>query len=303
MLRSIHPLHFLLTLLAGWINRRQLEVIEYLKEENRLLKERLGGRRLRFTDAERRGLARRAHALGRKALSELDTLVTPDTLMRWYRTLVAQKWTYTHRRGPGRPRTTQVIVQLIIRMAQENRSWGYTRIQGALANLGHDVSRGTIANVLAEHGIDPAPERGKRTSWSTFLKAHWDSIAATDFFTVEVLTLRGLVTYYVLFVLDLSSRKVKIAGITSRPDEVWMMQMVRNLTDAEGAVPQEHAVPDHGSRYEIFRSFPRGTDSGADRAGPTTAAITQFERVCGEIRTLSEDGVYRADGLLQQIIA
>ena len=128
--------------------------------------------------------------MGRKALSELDTLVTPDTLMRWYRALVAQKWTYTYRRRPGRPRKVQVIVQLIIRMAQENRSWGYTRIQGALANLGHEVGRGTIANVLSEHGIHPAPERGKHTSWSTFLKAHWGSIAATDFFTVEVLTLR-----------------------------------------------------------------------------------------------------------------
>lgn len=233
MIRSIQPFQFLVTLLAGWINRRQLEVIEYLKEENRLLKERLGGQRLRFTDAERRRLARRAYALGRKALSELDTLVTPDTLMRWYRTLVAQKWTYTHRRGPGRPRTIQVIVQLIIRMALENRSWGYTRIQGALANLGHDVSRGTIANVLSEHGIEPAPERGQHTSWATFLKAHWESIAATDFFTVEVFTLRGLVTHYVLFVLDLASRTVKIAGITPHPHEMWMVQMARNLTDAE----------------------------------------------------------------------
>jgi putative transposase len=141
MFRSIQPLQFLVTLLAGWINRQQVEVIEYLKEENRLLKERLGGRRLRFTDAERRRLARRAYSLGRKALSELDTLVTPDTLMRWRRALVAQKWTYTHRRGPGRPRTIRVIVQLIIRMSLENRSWGYTRIQGALANLGSSSSR------------------------------------------------------------------------------------------------------------------------------------------------------------------
>ena len=99
--------------------------------------------------------------VGGKALSELETLVT---LMRWYRTLVAQKWTYTHRRRPGRPRTVAAIVQLIVRMALENRSWGYTRIQGAPANLGHHVGRGTIANVLREHGIDPAPERGKRTS-------------------------------------------------------------------------------------------------------------------------------------------
>ncbi|WP_153067324.1 hypothetical protein [Steroidobacter cummioxidans] len=163
MLRSIQPLHFLPTLLAGWINRQQTEVIEYLKEENRLLKERLGGR-LQFTDFEHRRLARRAHALGRRALGELDTLVTPDTLMRWYRTLVAQKWTYTHRPGPGRPRTIQLIAQLIVRMALENRSWGYSRIQGALANLGHDVGAGRSRMYWADHGIDPAPERERHTS-------------------------------------------------------------------------------------------------------------------------------------------
>jgi putative transposase len=93
------------------------------------------------------------------------------------------------------------------------------------------VSRGTIANVLSEHGIDPAPERGKRTSWSTFLEAHSESIAATDFFTVEVLTLRGLVTHYVLFILNLATRTVKIAGVTPHPHEAWMVQMARNLTD------------------------------------------------------------------------
>jgi putative transposase len=152
---------------AGWVNRQHLNVIEYLKEENRVLKERLGEQRIRFTDAERRRLARKAHALGRKALNELQTLVTPDTLMRCYRQLIARKWNYSHRRGRGRPRTQHTIVELIVRMALENPSWGYTRIQGALANLGHPVGRGTIANILREQGIDPAPERGRRTPWST----------------------------------------------------------------------------------------------------------------------------------------
>jgi putative transposase len=184
------PLQMLLLMFAGWVSRQQLEVIEYLKEENRILKERLGGQRIRFTDAERRRLARKAHALGRKALSELETLVTPDTLLRWYRNLIARKWNYSHRRGPGRPRTQHTLVELIIRMALENPSWGYTRILGALANLGHEVGRGTIANILREQGLEPAPERGKHTPWSTFLKAHWECVAATDFFTVEVCTLR-----------------------------------------------------------------------------------------------------------------
>lgn len=150
---------------AGWVNRHQLDVIEYLQEENRLLKERLGGRRIHFTDAERRRLARKAFSLGRKVLNELQTLVTPDTLLRWHRELVARKWDFSQRRGPGRPCTTNTIVDLILRMALENRSWGYTRIRGALANLGHEVGRGTIANILREHGIEPAPERDRQTRW------------------------------------------------------------------------------------------------------------------------------------------
>ena len=133
-------------MLAGWVNRHQLDVIEYLQEENRVLKERFGGTRLRFTDAERRRLARKARPLGRKVLNELETLVTPDTLLRWYRELMASKWDYSHRRGPGRPRVMKTIVHLVLQMALENPSWGYTRIRGALANLGHQVGRGSIAS-------------------------------------------------------------------------------------------------------------------------------------------------------------
>src|ERR1039457_7601784 len=151
----------LLLAFAGWVNRHQLDVIEYLQEENCVLKERMGGRRLRFTDAERRRLARKAQALGRKALNELETLVTPDTLLRWHREVVAAKGNYSKRRGPGRPRIMKTIVDLILRMAQENPSWGYTRIRGALANLGHQAGRGTTANILRENGIEPAPERDR----------------------------------------------------------------------------------------------------------------------------------------------
>ena len=119
-------------------------------------------------------LARKAQALGRKVLNEIETLVTPDTLLRWYRELVASKWNYSHRRGPGRPRVMKTIVDLILQMALENPSWGYTRIRGALANLGHQVGRSTIANILRDNGIEPAPERDAHTRWSTFLKAHWE---------------------------------------------------------------------------------------------------------------------------------
>ena len=225
MFPSFQPLRLLLVIFAGWVNRGQLDVIEYLQEENRVLKERLGGRRIRFTDAERRRLARKAQALGRKVLNELETLVTPDTLLRWYRELVASKWNYSHRRGPGRPRVMKTIVDLVVQMALENPSWGYTRIQGAMVNLGHEVGRGTIANILREYGIDPAPERDKHMPWSTFLRAHRECLVATDFLTVEVCTIRGLVTHYVLFFMDIANRAVKIAGITPHPDSRWMTQI------------------------------------------------------------------------------
>src|ERR1700716_2968998 len=164
---SVPPLlSFLLMIAAGWGHRPQLIVIEFLQAENRLLKDRLRGKRIRFTDAERALLARKAKAVGRKALLELDTVVSPDTLLRWHRQFVAQKWNFTHRRGPGRPRIMRAISELIVRMAQDNPGWGYTRIQGALANLKHRVGRGTIANVLKPNGIEPSPERSRRTTWS-----------------------------------------------------------------------------------------------------------------------------------------
>jgi len=217
---SVPPrLSFLLMIAAGWVHRHQLIVIEFLQTENRLLKDRLRGRRIRFTDAERALLARKAKAVGRKALLELDTMVSPDTLLRWHRRLVAEKWNFAARRRPGRPGIMREISEMIVRMAQENRAWGYTRIQGALANLNHKVGRGTIANVLKRNGIEPSPERSKRTTWSTFLKAHWKVLAASDFLTVEVWTGRGLITHYLLFVISLADRVVHIAGITTRPDE------------------------------------------------------------------------------------
>jgi putative transposase len=251
------PLQMLLLMFAGWVNRHQLDVIEYLQEENRVLKERLGGRRLRFTDAERRRLARKAQALGRKVLNGLETLVTPDTLLRWYRELVASKWNYSHQRGPGRPRVMKTIVDLILRMALDNPSWGYTRIRGALANLGHQVGRGTIANILKENGIEPAPERDGHTRWSTFLKAHWGCLAATDFLSVEVCTLRGLVTHYILFFIDIASRSVHIAGITPHPDDSWMTQIARNVTDANGGFlrGKRHLILDRDAKYsDAFRT-------------------------------------------------
>ena len=277
---SVPPLlSLLLMIAAGWVHRHQLIVIEFLQAENRLLKERLHGKRIRFTDAERALLARKAKAVGRKALLELDTIVSPDTLLRWHRRFVAQKWNFTHRRGPGRPGIMRHISELIVRMAQENPRWGYTRIQGALANLSHKVGRGTIANVLKRNGIEPSPERGRRTPWSTFLKAHWKVLAASDFLTVEVWTGRGLVTHYLLFVISLADRVVNIAGITTRPDESWMLQIARNVTDSQaGALrAKRYLIIDRDTKYSAqFRRLIRDNGTKVIRLPPMSPNLNAY---------------------------
>jgi len=229
MLAEIYPIQVLLLTVSGIVNRHQANVIAYLVEENRVLKEQMSGRSLRLTDGQRRRLAAKAKLLGRRALDSVATIVTPDTLMRWHRRLIAAKWTYVAKRV-GRPGLMGAIKALIVRFALENPSWGYCRIQGELKDVGHQVASTTIANVLKENGIKPAPDRP--SSWRTFLQSHWGEFAATDFFTTEVWTPRGLVTFYTLFVIDLKSRRVHIAGITTSPDSEFMAQIARNLTDA-----------------------------------------------------------------------
>ncbi|MBE0658684.1 MAG: hypothetical protein IH602_13410 [Bryobacteraceae bacterium] len=137
MQRVIDPFRLLLVTVAGWMSQRQLQVIEYLREENRVLREQLGGKRPRFTDDQRRRLAARANGLGRTILAEVATIVTPRTLLAWHRKLIAQKYDGSGRRGPGRPRTAGELEALLVRSALENRDWGYRRIEGALSNLGH----------------------------------------------------------------------------------------------------------------------------------------------------------------------
>ena len=260
---SVPPLlAYLLMIVSGWVHQRQLIVIEYLQTENRLLRARLSRKRIRFSDAERVLLARKAKAVGRTALLALDTVVSPDTLMRWHRRLVAQKWDFSKRRRPGRPGIMREISRLIVRMAQENPGWGYTRIQGALANLRHKVGRGTVSNVLKRNGIEPAPERSKRTTWSTFLRAHWKVLAASDFFTVEVWTPKGLITYYVLFVISMADRVVHVVGVTTRPDEAWMLQACRGLLDVEsGALAvKRYLIIDRDTKYT--QQFRRRVEEG-----------------------------------------
>ena len=223
-------MRFLLICLAGWMNRNQQLVIEYLREEVRVLKEQLGPKRLRFTDEQRARLARKAKRIQFGKLKQIASIVTPQTLLAWHRRLVAKKYDSSAKRI-GRPRTKSSISDLIVRFAQENRTWGYGCIEGALLNLGHDVSRSTIARILKRAGIEPAPDRRRGLIWSEFLRSHWSVLAATDFFTTEVWTTHGLVRYHVLFVIRLATREVRIAGMVPEPYENWMKQIARNLTD------------------------------------------------------------------------
>jgi len=248
MPRVLDPFRFVLIAVAGWMNQRQLQIIYYLREENRVLREQLGGRRVRLNDDQRRRLAAKAKGLGRKLLAEVATIVTPETLLAWHRKLIAQKYDGSSKRSPGRPRTAGEVEALVVRMAEENRDWGYRRIQGALSNLGYELARSTIADILKRHGLEAAPERSRRTTWKEFLTRHWELIVAADFFTVEVWTRRGLQRFLVLFFIELSTRKVEMAGVAANANGLWMTQIGRNLTDADGILS--------GKRYLIHDRDP-----------------------------------------------
>jgi transposase InsO family protein len=228
----------LLIALVGWLDQRQQAAVAYVIEENRILRRHVRGR-IRLTDEERRRLATRGQRLGRRRLGAVATIVTPDTILRWHRQLIARKWTYAKRRG-GRPGVLAEVRRLVVRTAEENPTWGYTRIFGALKNVGHRVSRSTIARILKAHGVPPVPERP--TSWQVFLRAHWGAIAGADFFTTEVWTCRGLVTYYTVFVIDLASRRVQIVATTPHPHEIFMQQVVRTLTAADEGLLVQYRV-------------------------------------------------------------
>ena len=192
------------------------------------------GKPYNLSDRQRRRLAVKAKEVSFSLRKKFASIATPETMMRWYRELVAKKYDSsqsTKSRKVGRPSTKKEIVKLVLRMAKENERWGYTRIRDALYNLGHEIGRGTVSNILRDHGIEPAPERGPRTTWADFLKRHWHVMAATDFFTVEICTLKGIVRYHVHFVIKLATREVQISGISPVANGFWMEQIARNLTD------------------------------------------------------------------------
>jgi putative transposase len=254
-------------MVAGWINRHQQQVVAYLVEENRVLIAQLGGRRLRLTDIQRRRLAALAHPLGRNRLKEIVAIATPDTLLRWYKRLIAHKFDgSTPRRHLGRPRVAEEVEPLVMRMVEENPTWGYRRIQGALANLGHHIDKLTVRTILRRHPMESAPQRRKAgMSWTPFLTLPWEVLAATDFFTVKVATWHGLVTYYVLVVMELATRRVEIAGIPPHPTAAFMQPCARQLTDpVEGfLVGKRYLLHDRDTKFtQVFEGLLQ--DSGVE---------------------------------------
>jgi len=262
----LKPWHLLVLFVASQLNREQQRIIEYLQVENQVLREKLGKGRILLNDDQRRRLAVKAKALGRRLLRELATIVTPDTILRWHRELVAQKWDFSAlRKRVGRPRTQEEIAKLVVQMAQDNPTWGYDRIQGALKNLGMKLSDTTIGDILREHGIKPAPDRQRTTTWKTFLQAHWEVLAAVDFTTIEVWTRGGLVTFCILVAMRLSTRRIQIAGVTPNPNAAWVQQVARNLTDCyDGFLCESrYVLVDRDTNFLALRSVLEGSDTKA----------------------------------------
>ncbi len=240
----------LLACITGSVEEELLLRNEYLVTENRILRNQIEGR-VQLTDVDRQTLAEIGKKLGKQALEESATIVKPDTILAWHRKLVHQKFDGSKQRKPvGRPRVDKELEDWVVRMAQENRGWGYDRIAGALAELGYDLSDQTVGNILKRRGTPTAPDRHKTTTWKDFIRSHMAVLWATDFLSTAVWTLGGLVTFSVVFFIKLDTREVHIAGVTAHPDEAWMMPVARNLTMDEWGVlkPGQSLIHDRDTK-------------------------------------------------------
>jgi putative transposase len=291
----LQPWQLLLLILAGWVHRGQQDVITYLIAENRVLRQKLGKKRILLSDNQRRRLGIKGKVLGRKILREIASIATSDTILRWHRELVARHWDFSMRRkNAGRPPLPQETADLVLKLARENPRWGYARIEGALKNLGKVISETAIANILKEHGIDPAPDRQRQSSWKSFLNAHWDVLASVDFTTIGAWTKKGLVTYYLLFFMEIATRRVHFAGFTPNPDEDWLFQVARNVTDAEEGFlrRKRYLLMDRDSKFsEAFRVALEGSGIKPVRLPPRSPNLNaHIERF---LRSLKEECIGR----------
>src|SRR5919197_960685 len=258
----------LLVYITGSVDEQLLLRNEYLVAENGIVRDQIKGR-LHLSDAERTTLAEIGKKLGKQVLEEGAKVAKPATIVGWHRKLVAQKFNSSmQRKSLGRSRVNKEPEDLVVRMAQENRSWGYDRIAGALAHLGYDISDQTVGNILKRRGLPPAPARQKTTTWKEFIRRHMDVLWATDFFTTEVWTRGGLGTYDVLCFIHLETRQGRIAGVTPHPNEPWMRQMARHVTMVTGAVlePGQYLIHDRDTKF--CAAFQQIIDeAGVERVG------------------------------------
>ncbi len=247
-----------LALVGGHVDEELLIRNEYLAAENKILKSKLN-KPVQFNNSERIQLAKIGKRMGLKALKEISCIVKPETILKWFRRLVAKKFDgSSYRKTFGRPPISLELEHLILQFAEENPGWGYDRISGALSNLGYKISDQSVGNILKSNGIPPAPERDQDTTWATFIKNHQDVIAACDFLNAEVITPVGLITYYVLFFIHIGSRMVHIAGVTPNPNEEWMKQIARNITMADWGFlsGSKYLIHDRDSKFcKSFRSI------------------------------------------------
>ena len=245
--------HLLRNLLKDPQQQILLLVIDYLQEENRMLKHKLekSGKRLLFTPEERRTLAIKGKVLHDQKLTHYIKIVQPETLMRWYRKLIAKKYDSSKKpRRIGRPEIPPHHCKLILKLARENKSWGSLRIHGQLKALNIEVSHEAIRQLLRKHGFSPDGKKQSQGTWRAFIKRHKDVLWATDFFTCELLNLKGIKTIYILFFIHIQTRRVVIAGTTEHPNMEWMKQQARNLTAYDGELKDaKFLIHDRDTKY------------------------------------------------------
>lgn len=306
----VQGIHLWVVMGAAWIARREQACLDYLRVENRVLREALtqarGGKRPRLTDPQRYRLARAAYQLGRKRLKTLAPFVTPDTLLRWHRELVARKYRGRQARQ-GRPPVADEVRHLVVRLAEEHESWGYRRIVGALKHLGVTVSASTVRRLLREAGLNPSPERKKTLSWSRFLKRQFAHIAAADFFTKEIWTVQGLKRMHVLVVIELITRRIHVAGMVAEPTGAWVEQTFRELTDMDDGflLGKPILLVDRGSQFtDRAAMILAGSGVQMKRLPPRSPNLNAYvERV---IRSVKEEALDRilifGEGHLRRVL-
>jgi putative transposase len=235
-----------LLFLAAATDRELARMVEYLKAENRILRDKLP-KRINVTASERRTLLKYGKRLGTK-IREVIAIVSPRTFLRWQES--ERRPGKTRELPPGRPRTPEEIREVVLRLARDN-AWGYTRILGELKKLGvRNITRSTVQNILKAEGLDPGPKRGNG-SWDEFLKRHVQTLWACDFFSKKVWTAKGLVEVFVLFFIHVGSRRVYLGGLTTNPDGPWMKQQVQKVVMHFGDQPIKptYLLRDHDTKF------------------------------------------------------